>query len=183
MKQSKILWITAIVFLLDQISKWIIKQTMTLHESVSVLGDFFRITYIENPGMAFGIRFGDNLFFTVFAVAASLVILVYLFKMKGEHIATRIAMATILGGALGNLSDRIARGSVLDFLDFEFFNIHIPDFQILFIDFPGYRLNRWPIFNVADIAVTVGMIILFLFVLFEPEKKDSTEGNQTTLIQ
>jgi signal peptidase II len=183
MKQLKILWITGCIVLLDQISKWIIKSTMSLHESISVLGDFFRITYIENPGMAFGIRFGDNIFFTVFALAASVVILVYLFKMKGEHILTRIAMASILGGAIGNLTDRVIRGKVVDFLDFEFFDIEIPSFHLLVVDFPGYSLTRWPIFNVADIAVTIGMIILFIFVLFEPEGKNSGEEKNTTLIQ
>ncbi len=169
MRDYRILWVPAIVIILDQITKHIIKATMTLHDSFRVIGEFFRITYVENSGMAFGIQFGHSYFFTVFAVIASIAILVYLFKMKKEFYWARFAMALIFGGAIGNLVDRIIRGSVVDFLDFEFFNIYIPSFELLFIRFPGYSMQRWPVFNVADIAVTVGMFILIIFVTFEDE--------------
>ena len=149
---------------------------MDLHQSIPVIGDFFRLTYVENPGMAFGISFGNNSFFTVFALIASIAILVYMFKLKGEHHYARFAMAVIFGGAIGNLTDRFIRGSVVDFLDLEFFNISIPTFKFLFINFPGYSLTRWPVFNVADMAVTIGMVILFIFILTEKELEEEESG-------
>jgi signal peptidase II len=173
-KSIRIFSITVAVFAVDQLTKWLIHHSMKLYQSIPVLGDFFRITYIENSGMAFGLNMGQGSFFTVFAVIASLGILIYLYKMKGERFAARFSMAMILGGAIGNLWDRIVRGSVVDFLDAEFFDIHIPAFKALFIKFPGYSLERWPVFNVADIAITLGMISLAIFVLFEKEKKPVT---------
>lgn len=170
MKSLRILGVTVAVFVIDQLTKAYIHNTMKLYQSFSVLGDFFRITYIENSGMAFGIKMGQSSFFTVFALIASLGILIYLFKMKGEHIVARLSMAMILGGALGNLWDRITRGSVVDFFDVEFFDINIPAFKVAFFNFPGYSLDRWPVFNVADIAITVGMLMLAAVVLFTKEK-------------
>jgi signal peptidase II len=182
MKSYRLLWISAFVFLLDQGTKWIVKTNMRLYESHPVLGDFFRLTYVENPGMAFGIRISDNVFFTVFAVIASLVILLYLFQLKERQEWARISMTIILGGALGNLVDRIFRGQVVDFFDFEFFNIHIPAFKLFFLQFSGYSLERWPIFNVADIAVSVGMVMLLIYILFFEEEQPlpKTEYSDTT---
>jgi signal peptidase II len=173
MRRYFVFGVTLGVLVLDQITKGIIQSTMNLYDSFSVLGDFFRITYVENPGMAFGIQFGDNTFFTVFAIIASIAILIYMFQMKGEHAIARLAMALILGGALGNLLDRLTRGRVVDFLDFEFFNVRIPEFQFLFLDFPGYAMNRWPIFNVADMGVSIGMIILIVFIILDKEHHES----------
>ena len=184
MKSYGILGISAGIFILDQATKWVVKTNMRLHESISVIGDFFRLTYVENPGMAFGIRISDNVFFSVFTVIASLVILLYIFQLKERQIWARLAMTIILGGALGNLFDRIFRGQVVDFLDFEFFNIHIPAFQLFSLQFPGYSLERWPVFNVADIAVSVGMVLLLIYILFfeqeeenliQAERSDSSE--------
>ena len=80
----------------------------------------------------------------------------------------------IMGGAIGNLIDRIAVGRVVDFLDVEFFDISLPAFQFLFMNFPGYSLTRWPVFNVADSAVTCGMILIIWYILFQktPEKQE-----------
>jgi len=177
LKNYRILLITMIVIVLDQLTKKIIEHNMQLYESFPVLGDFFRITYVENTGMAFGIQVQNKAFFTVFALIASVIIMIYLLRMTGEHIIPRIAMASILGGAIGNLYDRIARGSVVDFLDTEFFDISIKPFEFLFIDFPGYSMTRWPVYNVADIAITVGMAILFIFVLFEKEHTNEDEND------
>ena len=171
MKAYKILWISVAIFVLDQITKYIIKTSMMLYDSLPVFGEFFKITYVENRGMAFGISIGDNMVLTLFAAIASVVILLYFFVIKGEHLFARTAMAVIFGGALGNLTDRILRGSVVDFLDGEFFDIIIPKFDFLFIHFPGYSMTRWPVFNVADIAVSVGMVMLLIFVAFEKDEQ------------
>lgn len=177
MKNLRILWIPLVVLILDQATKLTVKATMSLYQSIPVLGDFFRLTFVENSGMAFGISIRDNTFFTVFSIIASIAILIYLFNMRGEHIYVRVSMAIIFGGAIGNLTDRLIRGRVVDFFDFEFFNIHIPAFHFLFVRFPGYSMTRWPVFNIADMAVTIGMVMLFMFILLEKPNKDKVIAN------
>ena len=177
-KNISVLIVALGVFIVDQITKYIIKTTMQPHDSFSVIGDFFRITYVENTGMAFGISIGENMIFTIFAAVASIAILIYFFYIKGEHLFARLAMIIIFGGALGNLTDRITRGSVVDFLDFEFFDIQIPKFDFLFIHFPGYDMFRWPVFNVADIAISIGMVMLMIFIIFDKDHEAETETEE-----
>jgi len=174
----RILLVSAAVLLVDQLSKWLIQSSMELHASLQVLGNFFRLTFVENPGMAFGLQLGNNRFFTVFAILASIVMAYYLLQLPMEQRLARLALALVLGGALGNLLDRLLRGKVVDFFDFEFFDLHLPSFQLLSFRFPGYDLERWPVFNVADIAVTIGMVLLLIVILFEKEDKTSmaTDG-------
>lgn len=150
------MWSFLIVFI-DQATKMLIKNSMQLRESISLLGDIIRITYIKNPGMAFGIQIGGKLFYTIFASIACVVILIYLYEMKPENFWARFALTTILGGAVGNLIDRIIHSEVVDFIDI--------------------RIVRWPVFNFADIAITLGMIILIAVVIFE-KKQEKTEEEQ-----
>ena len=173
--QSIVIYITAAaVVILDQISKYIIKSSMQLYESFDVLGSFFKITYIENAGMAFGIQMGSRPVFVALSILAAIIVFFYLMRIPNEQFLFRFSLALIMGGAIGNLIDRIAVGRVVDFLDVEFFDVSLPAFKFLFIDFPGYSLTRWPVFNVADSAVTCGMIILIWYILFQkaPEKKE-----------
>jgi signal peptidase II len=171
----RVLFISLSVLLADQISKLIVKgvslpwlgiahEGLPYGSSRPVLGDFFRITYIENPGMAFGIDIGGKLFFSLFSVVASAAILLYLYKARHEKLGLRISLALILGGAIGNLVDRVFYGvffgdgplfygRVVDFLDVDFFNINIF----------GFQLSRWPVFNIADACVTTGVLLLLLF--------------------
>ena len=181
MKDYWIFAISLIVVVLDQASKAIVRASFELHESVKVLGDFFRLTYVENSGMAFGINFGRSGFFAVFAAIASLAILIYLYKVRGDKLNARIALALILGGAVGNLIDRVLFGKVVDFFDCDFFNIHLGAGKILFFDFPGYSMDRWPVYNIADATVSVGMVILVLMVLFEKER--DTQATEADLIE
>jgi signal peptidase II len=126
-----------------------------------VLGDFFRITYVENPGMAFGIQIGSQLLFTIFAFMATIVILIYIFKAKAEKFALRLSLALVLGGAVGNLIDRLLYGKVVDFLEF------------------SVGRYRWPIFNFADAAVTTGMVVLIALILFDKNLKKDDEKIST----
>ncbi|MDZ7725674.1 MAG: signal peptidase II [candidate division KSB1 bacterium] len=173
MKHTRILWVTAAVFILDQVTKLYILKTMSLYQTYPVLGDFFQITYVENTGMAFGIQPAHSGLLTVVAVIVSLFIMYYLFQMKKEKLPARLALTAILGGAIGNLFDRIRRGSVVDFLDSDFFNIHVPPFKLWFLEFDGYSMTRWPVFNVADIAITLGMVLLFIVVFTEKEDEET----------
>jgi signal peptidase II len=171
----RVLYVTGIIVLLDQAAKLFIKgfdiPFLHLHHlgillgtSYPIIGDFLRITFIENPGMAFGIDVGGKLFLTVFSIVASVGIFIYLFKIREEALVIRLALALILGGAIGNLVDRVFYGvifgegslfygKVVDFIDVDFFNI----------DFLGYHINRFPVFNVADSSVTIGVVMLLLF--------------------
>jgi signal peptidase II len=159
--------IVGLVVILDQLTKYIVKSSMFLYQSENVIGDFFKLTYIENPGMAFGIQFESKVLFTVLSILAAIVVFIYLIRMPHEKLLFRISLALIFGGAIGNLIDRLLYGRVVDFLDVEFFDISIPAFSLLFWDFPGYVMTRWPVFNIADSAVTCGMILLTWLILFQ----------------
>ncbi len=159
------------VLILDQVTKYLARIFLQPVYTVPLLGDFFRLTYVENPGIAFGLRISNKLLFTVLSILAIVVIFYYLFSMK-DHKVLRIAFAFILGGAFGNLIDRFLFGKVVDFLDFEFFDIRIPPFKFLFFDFSGYSMDRWPVFNVADIAVTIGMIIILVNAIFDHQHSE-----------
>jgi len=148
---------------------------MDYAQSINVLGDFFKLTFVENPGMAFGIDVGveSKLFLSLFSLVASGGILYYLYKMRDKHIMLRLALALILGGAVGNLIDRtfyglfydyapLFYGRVVDFLNVDFF-----DFTIF-----GRTYDRWPIFNIADSAVSIGVVLL----IFLNHKESGDEG-------
>jgi signal peptidase II len=170
----RVLFISLFIILSDQLTKMLIKGIsipglginiggVPLGTSKPIIGNLLRFTYIENPGMAFGIDIGGKLFFSIFSIVASIGILLYLYKARNENLAFRISLAMILGGAVGNLIDRIFYGvlfgdapiffgRVVDFIDADFFNLNIF----------GYHLSRWPVFNIADASVTCGVILLLL---------------------
>lgn len=158
--------IISAVLILDQITKYLARIFLQPIHSVSIIGDFFRLTYVENPGIAFGLRINNKLFFSFLSVVAVLIIFYYLFTLR-DHKNLRVTFAMIIGGAFGNLIDRFLFGRVVDFLDFEFIDLRIPPFKLLFLNFSGYSMERWPVFNVADIAVTLGMVIIIYNALFD----------------
>jgi len=168
-----IILIVASVFILDQISKYVVKHTLQLSESVSILGTFFQLSYVQNSGMAFGIQIENKILFTLLSIVALTLVIYYLIKSKKEHPFLQIALALILGGAIGNILDRLIYGKVVDFLDFEFFDISLPTFKFLVINFQGYHMTRWPVFNIADAAVSCGMILIALSVIFIKESSKS----------
>jgi signal peptidase II len=145
---------------LDQASKAQIMQTMRLHESIPLIPNFFSLTYIRNPGAAFGIlassSTGFRLLFFGFTSLFALVLLgTIFFRLRQDDWIGQISIAAILGGAVGNLLDRIRLGEVIDFLDFYVDSYH------------------WPAFNVADAAISVG--VCFLIVRFALEKKQEEQ--------
>ncbi|MBI4535364.1 MAG: signal peptidase II [Ignavibacteriae bacterium] len=168
----RVLALSGIIVFCDQIAKLLVKgitipglgisiQGMQYGASKPIIGDFLRLTYIENPGMAFGIDIGGKLFFSIFSIIASVAILVYLYRVRRDSLGFRVSLAMILGGALGNLIDRVFYGvffdeapmfygKVVDFVDVDFFNISIL----------GFSLSRWPVFNIADASVTIGVVLL-----------------------
>ena len=191
-----VLYISLIIVILDQLTKFLVKggtipllnlhvQGMDYGSSINVFGDFFKITFVENPGLAFGIDVNETskLFLSLFSLAASIGILYYIYKSKEQKLIVRIALAFILGGAVGNLIDRmfygvfygyapVFYGKVVDFFNADFF-----DFTIF-----GRTYDRFPIFNIADSSVTVGVILLILFHKRVEEKKEiSVEANSVVV--
>jgi signal peptidase II len=145
---------------LDQVSKILIRMNMEKFQSFDVLGSFFRITYVLNPGIAFGIKVKNPIVFTILSVAACIGIIIYLIRNWQEDMQIKISLALILGGAVGNLIDRILFGEVVDFLDF------------------GINHIRWPVFNIADSSVVIGMMMLFVYAFFlsDKDKKETSES-------
>lgn len=149
--------VTGGIIFFDQLTKLQIMQTMRLHESVTVIPNLFSLTYIRNPGAAFGLLAGSSnafrmVFFGLTSIFALGLLSTILVRMPEQDWVGRLSVSGILGGAIGNLIDRLRYGEVIDFLDVYVENYH------------------WPAFNVADSAITVGVI--FLIIHFAFEKKD-----------
>ncbi len=148
-----VLFITALIITADQISKSLVKSTMTLYDVIPVIPGFFQLNYITNKGMAFGINLPVGIsFFSGISLIITCFLVWILWRERKNNLLVRISLAFILGGAIGNLIDRILFGEVVDFFDFMIGDFH------------------WYIFNIADSAVTVGIILmLFYSFLFKPK--------------
>ncbi len=133
-------------------------------EYISVIGDFVQLTYVENAGMAFGITFGaGKIFLSLFSIIASVGLVYLLFRIENFSKWVRLAFAIILAGAAGNLIDRVfygvifGNGSLFYGNVIDFIIVDIPDINIL-----GLHYTHWPVFNIADACVTIGVILLII---------------------
>lgn len=138
----KILLSAAIVFLLDQSAKYLVLSKFNLNESLPVITNVFHLTFVTNTGSAFGLFRNLSFLLTLFSFAVLLFAVYYATKIKEGEKWMQIAIGLLIGGTLGNLADRMIHGHVIDFLDF----------------------RVWPVFNVADSAITVSVIILVILV-------------------
>ena len=155
----KVLFVSAILVLADQISKTIVVNTMSLYESIPVIQNFFHFTYITNDGMAFGINFPFGYYiFTSVSVLLTLFLFWYLWSVRTHSIVIRLGISFIIAGAIGNLIDRIFLGAVIDFLDFMIGNFH------------------WYVFNLADSYVTVGMVLVLVDSIILEKKRESAHS-------
>jgi len=182
MKATKYFLVALLVIIIDQTSKLLVYKYMYIHQEVNVLGDWFRIHYLLNPGMAFGIRW-ENEFgkfaLTIFRIVDMFSIGYYLVKMvnKGVHAGFLFCMALILGGALGNVIDstfygvflnnapfdsptKWFHGQVIDMLYFPLFSATLPEW----IPFKGGEEFSFfdPVFNIADSSIFIGVAIILL---------------------
>ncbi len=150
----KFLWLAPVVIVADQVSKHIVQRSMALQDSTPILGDFFRLTYIHNAGAAFGLKIGPPIIHTLVSVVA-LFALAWLFRsIPSEDRLMRPALYMILGGAVGNIIDRVRLGVVVDFFDV------------------GIGTLRWPIFNVADSFVTIGVLLIAVSYLLQGHRTE-----------
>jgi len=154
MPNVKWLGLSLIVIVLDQLTKWWISTTFELYESIAVM-PFFNLTLVHNTGAAFSFlaQAGgwQRWFFTAIAIVVSIVLIVWLTRLEKNQYGMATALSLVLGGAIGNVIDRIAYGYVIDFLDFYYQNWH------------------YPAFNIADMAIVLGAIILLYQAIFVEE--------------
>ncbi len=139
--------IIIVTLVLDQLVKWLVRSQMILGESIPLLQNVFHLTYIENPGAAFGLFKDKTIFFVIFTlVIIGVMVYLYLHQTNRKTLFA-YSLALVIGGAAGNLIDRMAKGTVTDMFDFRI----------------------WPVFNIADMAVVVGLIYLAYCLIFHGE--------------
>ncbi|PJG83915.1 signal peptidase II [Caviibacterium pharyngocola] len=152
------LWLSAVAFIADLATKYLVVTRFALYESIDIL-PFFNLTYVRNPGAAFSFLANHSgwqkIFFIVLAILISAMLVYFLFKNNAAQKLQNAAYALIIGGALANAADRAYHGFVVDFLDFYWQDWH------------------YPVFNVADIAICVGAGLLALDAIKNGDKKKS----------
>jgi len=154
----KWLWLSLLAVILDQGSKLVIAGSMQLYQSIPIM-PYFNLTYVHNTGAAFSFLSEaggwQRWFFAGLAFVISIVIAVWLARLKQHETLLAVALSLVLGGAIGNLIDRLAYGYVIDFLDVY------------------YQTWHWPAFNIADSAITLGVILMLVesFGLWKSEEK------------
>lgn len=154
---KKIIPLSLIIISIDQIVKLIIDNNISLNSSIIIVKNFFNITYVRNNGAAFSILSGNQVFLILMAILAIFIIYKYLIKDK---ILTKINIfiySILLSGIIGNLIDRVVRGYVIDYLDFKIINYN------------------FPIFNIADICIVIGCLLLILTL---KEEEDGSKSNR-----
>lgn len=195
-KSRNMLWFfmaAAFLILLDQLTKILVKgftlfgyhhEGMYLGESHQLIGDVVRLTFVENPGMAFGIQFGfAKIFLTLFSLIAGSALLWYLSKIKRFSLLIQIGITLLIAGALGNFIDRcfygvfygeqaLFYGYVVDFIQ-----VDIPD-----VNWFGATYTHWPVFNIADSCVSVGMVLLLIRNKYLPTLADIKNAENPSII-
>ena len=157
MKNKKLIYTIAMFFmLLDQLIKLIVTTNMEMHQEIKIIPKFFSLYYLKNTGAAFSILGNKTLFLILISIICLIVIKKYIKKLKRVNNLTIISLGVLTGGIIGNLFDRIFYQSVIDYLSFNIF---------------GYG---FPVFNLADIGITVGAFLLIIdLIIEEKEKKNS----------
>ncbi|MCX5666245.1 MAG: signal peptidase II [Candidatus Omnitrophica bacterium] len=141
----KLLSVSSLVVIIDRLTKYILFRNLSEGESVRLIPGLFHITLVLNTGVAFGLFKGKSLFFTVTSALVMVLIGIYIWRVGCKDLLTLTALGLILGGAAGNLIDRVLFGYVIDFLDFRI----------------------WPVFNIADASITIGAFILAIRLIFD----------------
>ena len=137
--------LAAVVIAADQITKMMTRSALVPGETIPVIGDFFTITYVQNKGAAFGMLSGQSKLLTLLPLAVIIAAMVFVLASKKTHPFVKAAVTLIAAGGAGNIIDRIQLGQVTDMISFSIFP---------------------PVFNVADIAVTVGCFLILIYVVF-----------------
>jgi signal peptidase II len=152
--------ISSTVLILDQITKALVHNLMPLYHSIEIVPNFVHLTYIRNTGAAFGFLAGSRstlrmAFFLLVSIVAIACIIYLLKNLRPHRNIPTVSLSLILGGAIGNLIDRLRMGEVIDFIDLHWHRLH------------------WPAFNVADSAISIGVILLFIQMIRKPSLTQS----------
>ena len=164
MLKNRYYLITLAVLVLDHITKWAVWSHMGMHQKIDVIPDYLRLTRVHNSGVAFSLFAETQSVWKPYilagmAIVAVIVILVYSSRISLERRLLQIALAVTMGGILGNFFDRIAHGYVVDFIE-----LHFKD------------LFYWPTFNIADSAITVGIALLLIDTVKNPEAENEPQS-------
>ena len=155
-----LLLVTLPLYLADQLTKWLVLARVGQYDSIPVIPGFFNIVHVYNTGAAFGMMKDNNLFFMVISLLALVIIGVLCYRKAFADPLSRIAAAFLVSGILGNLTDRILHGHVIDFLDF-----------IL----PWY--GHWPAFNIADSCIFIAAGLFILSSLLDGKRATNAQGS------
>lgn len=173
----KLIVIILAVFFADRITKYLLESLLIAKGGImEIIPPFFNLTLSYNKGAAFGILNRHTLFLAGASIIGILFLTLFYFKEKKQTPSIKYPIAFIIGGALGNLYDRIVYNHVIDFFDFDFFNIDISAFKFKEIfHFTGYHLHRWPAFNIADSFIFIGVFLLIIVTLISEQKQKCTQ--------
>ncbi|MCI9032139.1 MAG: signal peptidase II [Clostridia bacterium] len=182
-KYIKAAWIELVILaallVVDLIIKAVVDANMNVGQSITIIPKFFHITYTRNYNAAFGSAFGLEKLLGPTGVRVTLLIItgiaiaffaVFLVRTRGKHITGRLGLALLVSGALGNFVDRLFLGYVRDFVEIEYFGLDLPLIG-----------SSFAIFNIADIGVTVGVVLFLVYIIFFSDwaKKAETEENES----
>ncbi|HCX60734.1 MAG TPA: signal peptidase II [Candidatus Cloacimonas sp.] len=173
-KTSPAYLIMLIILVADQFSKLLIRINLDLHHSIPILsnifGDTFMLTHVSNTGAAFSIGFSSDLINRIFFIATTLLALGFILYLlyQSTHRIQVVAFGLVMGGASGNLIDRVIRGEVTDFIN---------------VDFPDFIMQRFPIFNIADSAIFIAVCLLIIDMFFIQDAQAASTDESSEHIQ
>ncbi|MBC9783302.1 signal peptidase II [Heliobacterium chlorum] len=157
---DRVFWLILLgAMVVDQWTKYIVQSKMAEYESIPIIPNIFHLTYILNPGAAFGMMANKTIFFVAVTIIVIAAILYFYRTVPPEQFLFRLGLALQAGGAVGNLIDRLRTGLVVDFFDFRVF----------------------PVFNMADTAITIGVTLILISLVITPETKDKKLAQQETV--
>ncbi|NSL51256.1 signal peptidase II [Calidifontibacillus erzurumensis] len=155
-------WLAIVIIFIDQWSKWLVVKKMEIGESIPIIDQFFYLTSHRNRGAAWGILQGQMWFFYIITIIVIFAVIYYIFKTAKKEPLMGSALGLILGGAIGNFIDRLFRKEVVDFFDF-----HLNFFFFTY---------HYPIFNIADAALVIGVILLMIHTWMDSKKEKKVNG-------
>ena len=155
-------WVSLIVIILDQVSKYVVRSSIVPGQIIKLSPKLIWLTSIQNTGAAFSFSFGDPLINRILFIIISFIAVTFIIylSIKSKNRLEILSFALILGGAIGNLIDRIFIGSVTDFI---------------WCDFPDIIMTRWPVFNIADSSIVIAIILMIASTLFQKERDEEKE--------
>lgn len=157
MKNKKLIYTIALItVLLDQVIKYLVMNNMALHQEIKLIPNFFSLYYLKNTGAAFSILGNKTILLILVSIFCLIIIKNSIKKLKRTNTLNIISLGIMTGGIIGNLFDRVLYKSVIDYLSFNIFNY------------------SFPVFNLADIGITVGAILLIIDLMIEEKEKKTT---------